>query len=234
MDFRLYALCFATFVLVATSFAYGWKFLRKRNYLLGVEWLVITFSASNFLLYMLSGSPAAYGISYFCDAFSRGFGIPVIAIAGLMVVTHRYRPSIFADVWFFVVGIAAGAVLVATDSALKPYFYVVMWAMFSVYLGYFAWRLMSVGEKRRAMGVILALLSSLAIACIYDFYKIPGEDTNILINFYVLAALTWSYVLFELYYAYCALERADEDATPLKTSRSASRHARSPEPARGA
>ena len=212
MDLRLYTLCFSTFVLVATSLVHGVKFLRKRNYLLGVEWLVITFSASNFLLYFLSGSSFAYGISYFCDAFSRGFGVPIITVAGLMAVTHGYKPSAFADVAFFVGSILGTVVLVAGDFMVKPlpYFYVAMWGVFSLYLAYFAKRLLNVGESLHGMGVALALVSSLTIACIYDFYKIPGEETNILLNFYVLAGLTWSFVLVELYYAYGALERAGD------------------------
>jgi hypothetical protein len=208
MDLRSYALCASTFVLVATSLVYGLKFLGQRNYLLGVEWLVITFSATNFLVYLLSGAQASYTISYFCDAFSRGFGIPVIAIAGLMTVTHRYRPSILVDVWFFVVGFVAALMLVASDSAIKPYFYVAMWAAFTIYLVYLAKRLLDAGKRMHALRVAVALTPSLVVACIYDFYKIPGDDLNVLMNFYFLAGLSWAYLLLELYYAYRALDGA--------------------------
>jgi hypothetical protein len=210
MELRFYALCFTTCLLLATSLIYGLKFLKKRNYLLGLEWLVITLSTLNLLLYLLSGAQFAYNISYFCDAFSRGFGIPIIAIAGLMAVTHRYKPSIRADVGFFAVSIAGTAILVAADfmKTPKPYFYVVMWAVFSAYLAYFAKRLLNVGESRHALGVIVALLSSQAIACMYDFYKIPGDDEQHTL-FFVIALTVWSYLCVELYYSYCALERAE-------------------------
>ncbi|GAB3627986.1 hypothetical protein PTE30175_02637 [Pandoraea terrae] len=209
MDIKLYSVCLAILLLVVTSFIYGLKFLKKRNYLLGIELLIVTFSASNFLFYFLSGAHFAYRISFFLDAFSRGFGIPVIAVAGLMAVTHRYKPSILMDVVFFGAAIAGTVALVAADFVIqpRPYFYVVMWGAFSIYLAYFAKRLVSAGENLHAMGVILVLLSSQAIACIYDFYTIPGDDDHIV--FYILAVTTWSFLSVELYYAYCALEGAE-------------------------
>jgi hypothetical protein len=210
-------------VLVVTSLADGIKFLRKRNFLLGVEWLVITFSASNFLFFFLTGFQPSYALSFFCDAFSRGFGIPVITLAGLMVLTHGYKPSIVADVAFFVGAIAGTAVLVGVDAVAKPlpYFYVVMWAGFSVYLAYFAKRLLDAGEPLQALSVLFSLASALAIACIYDFYKIPGEDVNVVFNFYFLAGVTWSYQLFALYHAYDALERAEQAGAGAVATRTA-------------
>jgi hypothetical protein len=63
------------------------------------------------------------------------------------------------------------------------------------------------GHALHALTTTLGLVAAQAIACIYDFYKIPGEETNVVFNFYVLALLTWSYLTVTLYYAYCALER---------------------------
>ncbi|WP_354683292.1 hypothetical protein [Cupriavidus necator] len=216
MDRNLYLLCLAMFVLVVTSLIHGLKFLRKGNYLLGFEWLIVTFSASNFLLFALGGVQFSYQISYFCDAFSRGFGIPVIAVAGLMAVTHRYKPSILMDIVFFAGAIAATVVLVAVDAVAqpRPYFYVVAWSVFSVYLAWFAWKLLSAGEGRHAFGVSVVLVTTQAIACVYDFYKIPGDDEQHLI-FFTLACLTWSLMCVEMYYAYCALERAKKNQVSL-------------------
>ncbi|KWR75058.1 hypothetical protein [Cupriavidus sp. IDO] len=216
MDRNLYLLCFAMFVLVTTSSIYGLKFLGKGNYLLGFEWLIVTFSASNFLLFALGGVQFSYRISYFCDAFSRGFGIPVIALAGLMAVTHRYKPSILMDVLFFAGAIAGTIVLVAVDAVAqpKPYFYVAMWSAFSLYLAWFAWKLQSAGESLHAFGVFVVLLTAQAIACIYDFHTIPGDDAQHL-TFFTLACLTWSFMCVELYYAYRALERAEKSAGSL-------------------
>ncbi|QUN32329.1 MULTISPECIES: hypothetical protein [Cupriavidus] len=217
MELSFYILCLSIATLVATSLIFGLKFLGKRNYLLGFEWLVVTFSASNFLLYFLGGVEFSYRISYFLDAFSRGFGIPVIATAGLMAVTHRYKPSILSDVLFFAAAIAATAVLVSADfmAQPRPYFYVAMWSAFSVYLAYFAWRLLSAGEGLLALGVLVVLLTSQAIATIYDFYKIPGDDEQAL--FYVLACLAWSLMCVVMYYAYGALERAEKNEASLSS-----------------
>ena len=44
------------------------------------------------------------------------------------------------------------------------------------------------------------------MACIYDFYPIPGDDTKAI--FLSIALVTWSYMLIQLYYAFFALERA--------------------------
>ncbi|RQS04898.1 hypothetical protein [Burkholderia sp. Bp8998] len=211
MDLRTIGLCFAAVVLMATSFIYGIKFLKKRNYLIGLEWWVVTVSATNLLIYFSSGAQISYHISYFLDAFSRGFGIPVIATAGLLVLTHGYKPSLLADILFFVAGFVVAAILMSADFVMKvkPYLYVVMFAGFSIYLAYFIKRLVIAGEKLHALGMAVGLVTCQTIASIYDFYKIPGEETNVVFNFLFLALLTWSYFATELYYAYCALERAE-------------------------
>ncbi|RQS71955.1 hypothetical protein DID96_11735 [Burkholderia sp. Bp8963] len=210
MELKFYLYCLADLALIATSLVYGVKLLKKRNYLLGIEWLVVTFSATNLMINALTGAQVFYSISLFCDAFSRAVGVPVIAIAGMMAVTHRYKPSIFADVVYVVGALAAAVIVWAADFMIepKPYFYLVMWSLFSIYLAYFAKRLLSVGEKLNAVGVILALVSAQTIASIYDFYHIPGDDDHVI--FYIFALLTWSYQSVSLYYAYCALERAQE------------------------
>ncbi|WP_175763034.1 hypothetical protein [Burkholderia ambifaria] len=211
--FLLY--CLADLALIATSLIYGVKLLRKRNALLGFEWLITTFSATNLMLNALTGEPAFFSVSLFCDAFSRGFGIPIITIAGMMAVTHRYKPSIFIDV-VYVVGALAGTVVVWTADFMvqpKPYFYLVMWSLFSVYLVYVVKRLLGAGEKRTAVSMIVALVSTQIIASIYDFYRIPGDSDHMI--FYIFALLSWSYLSVALYYAYGALERTQEQQMNL-------------------
>jgi hypothetical protein len=201
----------ADVLMVAAGATYGWKFLKKGNYLLGLEWLIVALSGTNFFFYALSGSEFLYSISFFFDAFSRASGFTVIAIAGLMAVTHKYKPSALADVAFFAISAVIAVVLVAADfvAPAKPVFYLLMWTVFSIYLAYFAWRLMAAGEKTHAWGVILALVTCQAIASIYDFYHIPGDDDQHTL-FYIAALLSWAYAMFELYHAYGALERAEE------------------------
>ena len=210
MDLKSYGFLLGDAAMVLAGCVYGWKFFRKRNYLLGLEWLIVGLSGANFFVYFLTGSSFVYNISYFFDAFSRAFGFPVIATAGLMVVSHGYKPSILADVGYFVASFAGAVILVAADFIVpaKPWFYLVMWTAYSIYLTYFAWRLLRAGEKTHAIGLFLVMLSAQAIASIYDFFHIPGDDEQHTL-FYVLALITWAYALAETYYAYCALERAE-------------------------
>ena len=106
--------------------------------------------------------------------------------------------------------LAGTAVVWAADFMIepKPYFYLVMWSLFSIYLAYVARRLLCVGERLNAVSVIVALVSTQIIASTYDFYHIPGDDDHVI--FYIFALLSWSYMSVSLYYAYCALERAQE------------------------
>ncbi|HIE1654575.1 MULTISPECIES: hypothetical protein [Burkholderia] len=211
--FLLY--CLADLALITTSLVYGVKLLRKRNALLGFEWLITTFSATNLMINALTGEPAFFSVSLFCDAFSRGFGIPIITIVGMMAVTHRYKPSIFIDVAYVVGALGATVVLWTADFMVqpKPYFYLVMWSLFSVYLVYVVKRLLVAGEKRTAVSVIVALVSTQITASIYDFYRIPGDSDHMI--FYIFALLSWSYLSVALYYAYGALERVQEEQMDL-------------------
>ena len=135
--------------------------------------------------------------------------MPIIAVAGMMVITHGYKPSIRLDVVAFVVSFAATFVLIGTHffEAILPYYLVVMWTLLSIYLAYVTKRLLGIGAIFEAMALSLALATSQVIASIYDFYKIPGDETNVVFNFYTLALLTWAYFWPAAYYAYCALER---------------------------
>ncbi|TCW82926.1 hypothetical protein C5O80_17650 [Burkholderia sp. SRS-46] len=211
MELKFYLYCLADLALITTSLIYGVKLLKKRNLLLGIEWLVVTFSASNIMLNALTGENVFYSIALFCDAFSRAAGVPVITVVGMMAVTHRYKPSIFADVAYVVGTLVVTVIVWGADfmAEARPYFYLVMWSLFSVYLAYVVKRLLSIGEKLHAASVMLALVSTQIIASTYDFYHIPGDEHHMI--FYIFALLAWSYQSVALYYAYCALERAQEN-----------------------
>ena len=211
MDLETLIFLAADALMVASGFIYGWKFLRKRNVLLGLEWMIVATSGTNFFVYSLVGSPFLYNISYFFDAFSRALGFPLLGVVGLMAVTHRYRPSFRTDVVLFAVSIAVAVVLVVGDHALgavKPWLYVLTGTALSAYLLYFIWRLLKAGEILHALGTTVVLVTLQAIATIYDFYHIPGDDDQHTL-FYIFALSTWGFAMFELYYAYCALERAE-------------------------
>ena len=210
MELKFYLYCLADLALIVTSFICGVKYFRKRNGLLGFESLVVTFSATNLMINALTGKAIFFSISLFCDAFSRGFGVPIIIVAGMMSVTHRYKPSIVGDV-LYAVGALVGTVILWTADFMvgpKPYFYLVMWSLFSLYLIYVVKKLANAGEYRNAASMILTLVSTQIIASVYDFFHIPGDSDHMI--FYIFALLSWSYMSVSLYYAYCALERVQE------------------------
>ncbi|HHX6561898.1 hypothetical protein OLM81_16355 [Pseudomonas aeruginosa] len=195
-------------LLIASGTTYGVKFLRKRNYLLGFECLIVAFSATNFLIYLLTELKVPYSISFFLDAFSRGFGIPIVAVLGMMAVTHDYKPSGLKDALIFAVTFAATFVLIKADfmAGPLPYFYVFMWGVYSLYLIYFIARLASLGERLHALGMAVAAVLGMAVACIYDFFPIPGDESKVV--FLTIALASWAYMMAQMYYAYFAFERA--------------------------
>lgn len=219
MDLRSEILMLSSALLALSSFFYGWKVVRKRNYLLGLEMWIVGTSATNAIGFFSTGNAVSYEVAHFFDAFSRGFGIPIIAVAGLMAITHGYKPSIRQDVAVFVVAFALTFVLVGADfiAGVLPYYYLTMWILLSIYLVYFIKRLLEIGETLRALAVGVALVTSLGIAVIYDFFKIPGEETNVFFNFYTLALCSWAYFMPAIYYGYCALERAKNGRVVLNS-----------------
>ena len=214
MDARLLSICIGAIALAATGFYYGFKFCQKRNYLIGVEWFALAISSSNFMAYELTHANITYLGVLFLDTFSRAFGLPIVTVAGLMVLTHGLRPAIRTDVLLFG-GTAIATLLLLMDAMAPtlPYFLLAMWTVFTIYLVYFAYRLWLLGEKAHAFGVIVAAASNQTIAYMYDFYKIPGNETNIILNFYTIALFTWAYLTVQIYYSYCAMQRAVDAAS---------------------
>ncbi len=194
-------------LLIISGAMYGVKFLGRRNYLLGVECLIVAFSATNFLFYLLTEWQPAYSISFFCDAFSRAFGIPIVATLGLMALTHNYKPPLSKDILIFAVTFAATFVLISVDmfAAPLPYFYVVMWSAYTIYLVYFITRLFVNGLTMHVVGMTFASALGLAVALIYDFFPIPGDESMTI--FMTLALSSWAYMMAQLYYAYAAFEK---------------------------
>lgn len=217
MDPRTFSICVGAIALAATGFYYGVKFCRIRNYLIGIEWFALATSSTNFMIYELNHSPINYLGVEFLDTFSRAFGLPIVTVAGMIVLTHRFKPSIGADVILFVLPSLGTLVLLThyLEHDLK-YILFIMWSFFTLYLIYFASVLYRYNEKSHAFGIICAAVSNQIIAYMYDFYKIPGNDTNTFLNFYTIALYVWAYLTVQVYYSYCALQRAMEraDAQP--------------------
>lgn len=214
METEHYLFLLSMSALAAVTFVYGMKFLAKGNLLLGVHWLVVACAGASIVVFALGDVDAAYRIAYFCDAFARGCGGPVVMTMGLMVVTHRYEPLPCFDL-YLLAGTAAGtAALMAADATapVRSLFYLVMWSLFSLYLAWFAWKLLGARAVAHAFGVAIVLVSTLAVAVAYDYVTLPGDEERL--RFYTLAGPVWSFLAVELYYAYCALERTAPAARP--------------------
>lgn len=197
---------------------FGWRFIRRyNNYLLGLEWLIVGLSGCNFLVWSLlgadEGSPL-YDLAYFLDAFSRSVGITLILVLGLLVVTHRYRPSLAVEVGVFALAIVAGLILrpLHGDSLHvgAASFYVVANLLTSAFLVYVATRLWRIGEQRLAVATLVVTAAAAAVALTYDFFPLPFDDANRTI-FYTAALATWGTQGCIYYLAYRALHRNGTD-----------------------
>ncbi|MFI1717672.1 transporter [Streptomyces litmocidini] len=197
--------------MIYAGFSCGWKFIRRYgNYLLGLEWIVVGTSGSNFLLWSLLGgdeSSPLYWLAYFFDAFSRSVGVTLILMLGLLRVTNRYHPSRTTDIGVFVLATAAGLYLQQFHHefhAGPATFYLVVGLLTAVFAFWFAMRLWWAGERREAIAMALATAAGLAIVIVYDFFPIPGDD-EYRTTFYTLALATWGTQMFVTYHAYRAL-----------------------------
>ncbi|MEK0098068.1 transporter [Streptomyces sp. A475] len=198
--------------MIFAGFSCGWKFIRRYgNYLLGLEWMIVATSGSNFLVWsLIGGDPGSvlYDIAYFFDAFSRSVGITLILVMGLMRVTRRYKPTLAVDIGVFALAIVAGLYLQqfrGHELHVGPAtFYVVVNAFTTLFLAYFSWRLWKIRAKGLAIGAALATAAGTAIALIYDFFPIPGDDAYRTIH-YILALTTWGFQLFVYFISYRAL-----------------------------
>ncbi|MFF8375813.1 transporter [Streptomyces sp. NPDC015661] len=215
--------------MVFAGFFCGWRFLRQYgNHLLGLEWMIVGTSGVNFLIWALRGGdvtdPQSMLVSFF-DAFSRGVGITLILIMGLLRVTHRYKPGPVVDIGAFVLATSAGLYLMRFGGhgfSLGPAtFFVVVNALTTLFLIYFTWRVWNTGARGPAVGTALATAAGSVIAITYDFFPLPGDDAHRTI-FAAAALATWGTQLFVYFLAYRAMEnhnRATEaGAVPMSLS----------------
>lgn len=211
--------------LIFVGLYFGWTFIRRYdNYLLGLEWMVVGTSATNFLLWALLGGDEAsifYDVAFFLDAFSRSVGITLILVLGLMRVTHRYKPSLAVEIGVFGLAIAAGLYLQQfRDQELDiapATFYVVVNVLTTLFLLYFAWRLWGIGARRLALWTVLVTAAAFAIALTYDFFPLPFDDEQRTI-FYTAALTTWGTQGFVYFFGYRALH-AHNTATDIEPTR---------------
>lgn len=218
--------------MVAVGLVCGWILLRRyRNYLLGLEWVIVGSSGVNFLVWSFLGADDTsplYDLAYFLDAFSRSVGITLILIAGMLRVTHRYTPSRTVDVSLFALGIAAGLYLRQfADGQLHvgpALFYVAANLLTAGFLVYVALLLRRIDRPGLAVATLLATAAGVAIALTYDFFPLPFDDADRTI-FYTAALATWGTQGFVYFLAYRALhdENVASDARRRRTSERALR-----------
>jgi hypothetical protein len=197
--------------MIFAGFRYGWRFIREHhNYLLGLEFMVVATSGSNFLVWsLISGDPASplYDVAYFFDAFSRSVGITLILVLGLMRVTHRYKASVPVEIGSFALAIAAGLYLQqfrGHELHVGPAtYYLVVNLVTAVFVLYFVQRLWAAGARGQATATALVTAAATAIALMYDFF--PFADDEYRTTFYILALTTWGCQMFVYFRAYSAL-----------------------------
>ncbi|SEB17132.1 MULTISPECIES: hypothetical protein [unclassified Mycobacterium] len=198
--------------MIAIGFICGAKFIRRHhNYLIGLEWIIMAVSGSNFLLYgLLKGGQDSpmFHIAFFLDAFSRSIGFTLILVMGLLMLTHGYRPSLRVEVGAFALAAVFGfflsefAVQIGTPG--KVFFLLTALAT-SSFLCYFAFRLWNIGERAHAAWIGAATALNVVVAAIYDFWHIPGDDANHTL-FYTVALSTWGLTMLVIYCAYTAFD----------------------------
>jgi len=212
IDARTALLMLGCLSLTITGWVFGFKFLKLGNQILGFEYLIVGSSGLNFLFYNATLYQPSYDLMIYLDAFSRAFGFPVLGTLGLMAVTHQYRASTRSKVVLFVITLGVTAVMLSLDfmESILPYLYLVVIYPFFLYLFYVVKRLFDVGRAGTGIFLLKSTFASLLIATIYDFYKIPGEEANVVFNFFFLALISWSVSFVAMYYAYVALDEVRE------------------------
>ncbi|MEY1676778.1 hypothetical protein AB4Z55_21630 [Gordonia sp. ABKF26] len=202
----------ANLAMLGAGYVYGVRLLRRhRNLLLGVEWLVIAVSGTNILILAATGvshDSVSYHLMVFFDAFSRSFGMTVMFILGMLVVTHRYRPSWIVEALVIGAGIAVGldrALDVRPVSTGWTVFYTVANLATAAFMLYVAARLVRIGERRPGTWVAVATVLGAFVAASYDFIRIPGDDADRTL-FYSVAMAVWALMLVTYYHGYRVLD----------------------------
>lgn len=63
------------------------------------------------------------------------------------------------------------------------------------------------GEQAHAFGIMLVNVSFVIMALLEGIIAIPGDETNLILNFFFLAGWVWALGFAEIYFAYQALAR---------------------------
>jgi hypothetical protein len=189
---------------------YGARFIRIKNYLLGWEWVILGFSASNMLLAVVTQQAFFEAVAMYCDAFSRGVGIPIIATLGFVELFTGRKYSKTVDVALFAGGavFAWAARTVWLHSPGLEIAYMVVGQVFNLLLLNFAYRLFAARLVGHGVAILSTLVALIGISLLEGgFTAFPGEATNVLFNWLTFAMFVWALSFAECFYAYRALER---------------------------
>jgi hypothetical protein len=198
--------------MIFVGYFYGWRLIRRYgNHLLGIEWMVVATSGSNFLLWSLLGADEEsvfYDVAYFFDAFSRSVGITLVLVLGLMAVTHRYKPTIAVEVGVFGLAVVGGLYFrqfAGEELHVVPAtFFVVTNLLTTLFLAYVAKRLWEADARPQAIATGVVTLAAAVIAWTYDFFPFSFDDPDRTF-FYTAALATWGTQGFVYFLAYRAL-----------------------------
>jgi hypothetical protein len=198
--------------MAAAGLYYGVQIIRRyRNYLLGLEWLVIGISGTNVLFLAATGidhSSVSYHLMVFFDAFSRSFGMTLVFVLGMMAVTRGYRASPLVEAAAFGAATVVGLWRTIDVRPVSPewsLFYLVLNLAVALFMVTVAGRLWRIGERRSATEVFIATVLGAVIAASYDFVHIPGDDDNHTL-FYIPALAVWALMVTTYYRGYRALD----------------------------
>ncbi|KFZ77151.1 transporter [Amycolatopsis sp. MJM2582] len=214
--------------MIAVGLICGVKFIRDHhNYLIGLEWIIMGVSGINFLIYGVTKAgpdSLAHHIAFFLDAFSRSIGFTLVLVLGLLVITHRYKPTTRVEVGAFALAAILGFLLSGFAEEIGTpgkVFLLIAALATSGFLCYFAWRLWKFGERGHAAWVAGATALNVVVASIYDFWRIPGDDADHT-RFYILALFTWGLAMLVIYRAYAAFvaydKRVDARLNPITSA----------------
>ncbi len=200
-------------MLVFTGVFYGTRFLRAGNPLLGYEWYILAFSASNAALYFVNGNELHIGIALFCDAFSRIIGIPVIGTLGIMQMTHNLTLSTSAKIACFVLGAVVAAILrLSPDlNTLLPVGSAIIGLAFTWIIIHMTIRLFRIGNVFHGVLMTLTTVMLFLVSMADGIFEVPNPGKIIFLDFWFFSNLVWALGFAEIYYAYRAIEAAKQD-----------------------
>ncbi|RDH09799.1 hypothetical protein [Tsukamurella pulmonis] len=222
---RMILILLADLAMVGAGFYYGYKLLRGfRNFLLGLEWVVMAISGVNVLVLASvattpDGAPDHTSFSYhlmvFFDAFSRSFGMTVILVIGMMAVTHRYRPTWIVEAVAILAGVGVGLNRALDPRDVEPswaIFYLVMNLGAALFmLAFMVPKLWRAGDRGNATWVTIGTALGAFVAIIYDYVTLPGEDAEHSV-FYIVSLSIWALMIVTFSRGYLALERINAEA----------------------